>query len=127
MAEGLIKLGNLTLVGKKYNEIKASKPGEKDGGYYILKFSADGTEEICVTTGTSWKNEIESGFTKEYNPDVDLEFCGVYNCTFDLNNDKCASSVLKLRTYSKVNSSPGKAAKEQNPAGKETGAGHSSK
>lgn len=102
MGLGWIKLDNLMLIGKEYHEIKASKEGEKDGGFWALEFSEGGAHKIKVTCGIGWDNEVQPGKVVHFDPQLDLIFGRNYNCTFDLNNDKGMSSVPKLRTFKLV-------------------------
>lgn len=115
MGLGWIKLDNLTLIGKEYHEIKASKEGEKDSGFWALEFSEGGAHKIKVTCGVGWDNEVD-GELRHFDPQLDLIFGEIYRCTFDLNNDKGMSSVPKLRTYKRVSGGAGAEPKQPAPS-----------
>lgn len=97
---GFIKLNGMFLIGKDFQEIKADKPGEKDGGFYKLNFTDGAGHEFRITCGLGWDTQVAPDKVVHFDPS-ELAFGQQYDITLDPNNDK-GYTLLKVRTWKHV-------------------------
>ena len=93
---GILK-GNLYLLGKEPNVIKAKNEKEEDSVWYKLTFGDGAGQIFQVTCGEKWKCEVKPG--NEVPFDVrDLIFGRQYEVSFNVDTSS-GYNKLKLRTF----------------------------